>query len=76
MEQFHGFFSHNFYSRKALAGINHFRLSAISIMPFEKDLLLRDTENKNITQDNTRSYGKNPQSDFLCDISIDTVPEN
>lgn len=46
----------------------------INIMPIERGLLLKDiTKIENVTQDTCSSYGKNPKSTFLRDISMDSI---
>ncbi len=46
----------------------------INIMPVERGLLLKDiTKIENVTQDTCSSYGENPKSTFLRDISMDSI---
>ena len=43
-------------------------------MPVERGLLLKDvTKIENVTQDTCSSYGENPKSTFLRDISMDSI---
>lgn len=55
---------------------NEYYSAVISIMPVKAGLLMHSiTQIENITQDIAASYGKNPQSRFLRDASIDKVPQ-
>lgn len=48
----------------------------VNVMPVEKGLLLKDiTKIRNITQDISSSYGTNPKSTFLRDVSMPTVTQ-
>ena len=46
-------------------------------MPIARGLLLKDiTKIENITQDIRGSYGENPKTTFLRDVSMDTISQN
>ena len=53
---------------------NEYYSGVVNILPVSKGLLLKDiTKIKNITEDIRSSYGDNPKSTFLRDVSIEIV---
>ena len=53
---------------------NEYYPGAINIMPTNKGLLLKDvTKIRNVTQDISSSYGTNPKSRFLRNVSMDSI---
>ena len=56
---------------------DEFYKGVINIKPTSKGLLLKDiTKIENITQDISSSYGQNPKSTFLRDVSMDSIRQN
>lgn len=53
---------------------NEYYKGTVNIEPVSKGLLLKDiTKIENITQDISSSYGQNPKSTFLRDLSMDSI---
>lgn len=53
---------------------NEYYKGTVNIEPVSKGLLLKDiTKIENITQDISSSYGQNPKSTFLRDVSMDSI---